>query len=542
MQDLSGWITFISVPGHVGHIKTPHYDPTPQTLMFFLCIQAHPFPQSDQADKMSSPSSEIKIITTHVLHGNQPISQEAFALGPFDQPGNLTSPISTIWIYESSTTANLIPVDRLREAICRLLDYYPHLAGRLAIDSDTGTRTIDRLGAGMHLVEASCDTSFRSFAGVTSDPDQGWNVYDFPGLGQPVLPAWDMSPEAVQGDPIFKIQRTRFACSAVTIGVRVSHVVTAAGGFVRMYQDLAEIYRGISAGNVAGSIELSMPPHLEPFMVSSMVHMSDEEKLDALKFSPTNYSLQEAPDRSLPRQSQASQRPSTFPDQDPDPVEGRTIRFSPEQLANLKYLATDPNDAQSRASSFTALTAHIWQRTHLARLANARARSENTDVFETSSFGTSVDFCKHFDLPERSFGNTIITPVMELTSVVLETSPLWDIASAINDIVRHVSEDETHKLGKWIAAQSRKEQIRFDLKVTPYSFIATSWHRFPLYSGAELDVAPIFSSPVSRGLFDGMVVMVESRTMAGGIDALVSVKRSTFAVLDADESFVANWD
>ncbi|KAH7350094.1 transferase family-domain-containing protein [Plectosphaerella cucumerina] len=471
----------------------------------------------------------------------QPLSERRRSLDDNDD-----LPVDTIWIYESSTTANLIPVDRLREAIYRLLDYYPHLGGRLAIDSDTGTRTIDRFGAGMHLIEASCDASFRSFAGVTSDPEQGWNVYDFPGLGQPFLPAWDMSPEAVQGDPIFKIQRTRFACSAVSIGVRVSHVVTAAGGYLRLYQDLAEIYRGISAGNAADSIELSVPPHLEPFMVSFMVHMSDEEKLYALKFSPTNYSLQEAPDRSGPRQSQASRRSSAFPDQDPnqpfDPIEGRTMRFSPEQLAKLKYLATDPNNAQSRASTFTALTAHIWQRTHLARLANARARSENADVYETSTFGTSVDFCKHFDLPERSFGNTIITPVMELSSVVLETSPLWDIASAINDIVRHVSEDETRKLGKWIAAQPHKEQIKFDLKVTPYSFIATSWHRFPLYSGAELDVAPIFSSPASRGLFDGMVVMVESRTMDGGIDALVSVKRSTFSVLHTDKSFVANWD
>lgn len=486
---------------------------------------------------MNSPEAEIKTTTTHILHGHHSASQEAFALGPFEHIGSFTMPISTVWVYESSLPS-LIPVEQLTAALRRLLDHYPHLTGRLAMDSGTGTRYVDRLGSGMHLFEASCDTSFRSFAGVTSTPDKGWNVYGFPKLGQPLLPPWDLSHGGVQRDPIFKVQLTRFACSAVAIGVRVSHVVTAAGGFLRLYQDLAEIYRSISAGNAGISIELSKPTSLEPFMVSSMAHMMDDEKRDALRFSPAAHSLHETPDRSEERRAQIPRGSSP----DCDPVEGRTLRFSPGQLATLKSLAVDPNNAQSRSSSYTALAAHIWQQTHLARLASARARSEGTDIYDLSMFGTSVDFCKHLGLPERSFGNTIIEKVMDLNSVVLETSPLWEIASAINNIVRHVSEEETRKLGRWVAAQPQKQRIQLDLKVTPSSFIATSWHRFPLYSGAEFDVAPLFASPVSGGLFDGMVVMMESRAMDGGIDALVCVKKSTFAVLDADKSFIANWD
>jgi hypothetical protein len=98
--------------------------------------------------------------------------------------------------------------------------------------------------------------------------------------------------------------------------------------------------------------------------------------------------------------------------------------------------------------------------------------------------------------PPRSFGNTVITPVIKLESTKLTHAPLWEITELINSRVRHVSAEETYKLGYWIAAVPKKSQIHIGFQPTPAAFIATGWHRFPLYSGAELDGPPTFASPV----------------------------------------------
>jgi hypothetical protein len=125
----------------------------------------------------------------------------------------------------------------------------------------------------------------------------------------------------------------------------------------------------------------------------------------------------------------------------------------------------------------------------------------------------------------------------------LAQAPLWEIAKIIAISIRHISVDETRKLGSWIAAQPKKSHIKLDFPCTPTSFIATGWHRFPLYSGAELDVTPTFASPVPMdSLFDGMVVFVEPKAKDDSIEAVASMRASTWEFLDRDEEFINTWD
>ncbi|BCR91479.1 uncharacterized protein ACHE_70322S [Aspergillus chevalieri] len=127
---------------------------------------------------------------------------------------------------------------------------------------------------------------------------------------------------------------------------------------------------------------------------------------------------------------------------------------------------------------------------------------------------------------------------MELAQV-----PLWKIADIINGRIRHVSAEETYKLGRWIAAQSKKSHVQLNFPCTPASFIATGWHRFPLYSGTDLDVAPIFASPVfMESLFDGMIYFVEPKAKDNGIEAVACMRSSTWEFLDKDEGFINTWD
>ncbi|KAL3490345.1 transferase [Aspergillus germanicus] len=491
---------------------------------------------------MTNSSPYITIATTHVVHGLHPITvQDPFILGPFDQLGHFATPVSAVWIYESSSN-NLIPLKRLHKAISRLLDYYPHLTGRLHIDPDTDVRTMTRLGSGIHLLEAHYDVPLQSFARDSSTGPE-FSIFDFPRYGNALLAPWDMSLDGAQRDPVLKVQRTQFACGAVAIGMTLSHVVSGAGGFLHLYQDLAEIYRAIGLEAAGGEINLASPPHLEPFMVSQMMHMDSDERERALSDRPGGYFLRDEEPAPEPEPESEPEVGTNFPrelESTDDPYLGRTLRFSPSALAILKGQAVDPENSSGRVSSFCALSAHLFQHIHRARLANAELYSDaEKAALSNPIFGTSVDFAPHLGLPPRSFGNTVITPVIKLESTKLADAPLWEIAELINSRVRHVSAEETQKLGKWIAAQPKKSQIHVGFQPTPAAFIATGWHRFPLYTGAELDGPPVFASPVPmEALFDGMVLFVEPKTKDWGLDAIAFMRRSTWGVLDRDEEFI----
>ncbi|KAH8770837.1 transferase [Diaporthe sp. PMI_573] len=358
---------------------------------------------------MANSAAKITITATHVVQSQHQISlQGPFALGPLDQLYHFATPVTAVWFYESSSSS-LIPLERLHIAISRLLDYYPHLTGRLHIDPATDVRSVDRLGTGAHLIEARCDDSFRSFAGRSSKSDPEFNIFDFPRYGNALLAPWDLTLEGAQQQPLFSIQRTEFADSAVAIGMRLSHVVSGAKGFLGLYQDFAEIYRGIDDLSEEGDpVELKTPPYVRPFMVEQMLHMDTEEKSKALSEPPADYPLRDrqpavaTPDER--KRQDGSQR-----ELNKDPFVGRGLRFSASAITTLKQQAVDPDNSSSRASSFTALTAHLWQRIHRARAAHAKTLPEDErSAYSKSIYGTSVDFTRHFGLPEQSFGNTFV--------------------------------------------------------------------------------------------------------------------------------------
>ncbi|KAH8807360.1 transferase [Xylogone sp. PMI_703] len=488
---------------------------------------------------MFGSTAKITITATHVVQSAHPISlEEPFILGPFDQLGHFATPINVVWIYESSSV-DLIPLERLHKALSRLLDYYPQLTGRLHINHDTDARSITRIGTGIQLLEASCDASLQSFARSSSASNREFSVFDFPGAGNALLTPWDLSLDGRQREPLLTIQRTKLACSAVAIGMRISHAVCGAGGFLGLYQDLAEIYRATDPERY----ELASPPYLPSFMATQMLHMDAEERQKVLAERPPRFSLR---DDDVGAARHAENEARFQENLKTDPIVGQTLRFSPSALAKLKGLAVDPERSGSaRMSAFAALSAHLWQRIHLARLGQAKSspNNEKTSAFSSSAFGTVVSFVPHLGLHPRSFANMVVTPFVVLDSTKLAQAPLWEISKTISDQIRDVSEDEVRKLGSWIAAQPKKSHIHLDFPSTRTSFIASGWHRFPLYSGAELDVAPTFASPVyMETMLDGMVYFLEPKARDGGLEAIASLKSSTWEALDKDVEFITTWD
>jgi hypothetical protein len=175
--------------------------------------------------------------------------ESPFQLGPLDHIMLRVETIQVVFVYEMPTDGlrdgEMIPVDHLRRALCHLLDYYPHLTGRLHFDPNTNAPEIIGLGTGGELLEAHCSERLDSIASRSTSG--GLLITNMPGGGSHLLAPFDPSTEGVCRDPIFSVKHTRFACGGVALGIRLHHIACDAQGFFNLVNDLAELYRGLKS-------------------------------------------------------------------------------------------------------------------------------------------------------------------------------------------------------------------------------------------------------------------------------------------------------
>lgn len=287
-------------------------------------------------------------------------------LGPLDQRSLLSIPLTAVFVYrqETSSAEDLIPFNRLQRALEHLLDYYPHLTGRIVIDPKDQSPQIEQLGAGAKLVSAQCSEPLKSFEIVTDDDKPGSSPRligtSLPDGGNALLPPFDPTEAGATLDPNLTVQHTRFACGGVSIGLRLRHFFCDAAGFFQLARDLAELYRGFRDvdNDQLTVVKLSSPPEIHSYL--SGLHMSPEERQEALQFSSMVFEL--APKIQTPSTSDLAEGPKN-----PQPVNGCILRFSSNELAAIKAEGNVGNNGRS-LSTFCALTAHIWQSIYRARV------------------------------------------------------------------------------------------------------------------------------------------------------------------------------
>lgn len=410
-------------------------------------------------------------------------------LGPLDQLVPPIIPVAVVYVYRATEDGKeVIPLERLRRAISTLLDYHPHLSGRLHIDESDGVRGINRLNTGMGLYEAQCASQLET----TSSTPGRILLSDLPEGGNALLAPFEPTFDAICRDPIFTIQHTRFACGGVALGVRTPHTVTDAEGFFQVVRDLAEIYR---------TDALARPPHLRPYLSELLHNMTPEDRESALQFEPPLHTL--TTDEAVPEPAQNPAAPAP----PPPPVIGRVIRYSSADLSALKAHATNPDDSSTWVSTFDALSAHIWQRTYAARL-----RLVAAPATLSRAFLTSVNYRARLGVPARSPFNCLATPYGALAHDELAGAPLHRVA--------------------W----------GFDARAG--STMVSAWNKFDVYGGAAFEggrppalVAPPFTSV---SLVDGLGYPMPTEGQASGgaeIDLYIALSEAVWEVLDGDEEW-----
>jgi hypothetical protein len=118
-------------------------------------------------------TAQVQAIARHVLQANEAIALESpFKLGPMDHLVFLFVSIEAVFVYRRPSADfhdELIPLERLHQALSRLLDYYPHLSGRLQFHPVDRTPEITRMGTGAELLEAQCSIQLDEIARTSED-------------------------------------------------------------------------------------------------------------------------------------------------------------------------------------------------------------------------------------------------------------------------------------------------------------------------------------------------------------------------------------
>lgn len=503
-------------------------------------------------------SDQVQVVEQHAVRCRYEESlathETPFKLGPLDQLVLPFVPIALVYVYEKPAldfSSKFISVKRLQRALELLLDYYPHLTGRLQKNPSNNTYEVASLGTGAGFFVAQCSARLDemcSSSGRILMPK-------LPDAGDALLAPFDLSLEGATRDPIFTVQHTRFACGGVSLGIRLHHIVCDSEGYFQLVRDLAEIYRGLRSSETlldgASREMLARPPHIRSHLWEPEA-MTPEERQAALEFQPSMYYIEQKGDEKTGAPN------STDPPSIQPPVVGHVLRFSGSQLNNLKLQATDPS-GQGWVSTFEALSAYIYQLVYRARIQLHRSQgmTQQAATSELSrAFLTPINLrgATRLDLPTRYFANAVSCPYTNVPHDVLTDGPLWQVAKTLHDWLHSFDAQEARQTTRWIAAQPDKSRIKRSFQFGNGNFIVSQWSKFNMHKGVEFDVdqhgdavPPVLVSPpfTPISLVDGLALFLSTEEQlqpssvsgTSAIDVNLTLIEPLWSILDEDEEF-----
>lgn len=517
----------------------------------------------------SRGTSLVQVLKRHVVQcaGSSIATnlESPFPLGPLDALVFSSVPIQNILIYRRPMTPpapvdDLIPFERFKKALARLLDYYPHLTGRLDFGTVDNAPQIIKIGAGSVLFEACTDARLADLA-IGGGRDEGdLDISTLPGSGSAFLPPFDKSLEGVCRDPILAIQHTRFPCGSVILGIKVHHIVCDANGFFRLTRDLAELYRGLRRAPLLRP-ELSDPPIIHSILRGGPRAVPPQEREQWLQQKVSGFLVKDRMNHHNDTVVSAADESSSSS----SPVTGRVLRFRAADLVDLKQAATDPSGF-GWISTFEAISAYLWQKVYLARIIYLKGLHNTTTKGAVTKlvtgFWASIDMRSpsRLGIPFSYFPNAVYAVYSSsVDPELLIEKPLWKVAKFIHSLVRSVDAQRMTETMRWVAVQPDKNQIEVDYVFGNGCFTVSQWSKFDMYRGLDFDVdrqsqpiGPALVSPpfTDISLVDGLAMIVsqpallENRSETGGgrpfspgVDVNLSVLDPLWPLLKEDDWF-----
>ncbi|PWN25264.1 hypothetical protein BDZ90DRAFT_86327 [Jaminaea rosea] len=488
------------------------------------------------------PSHEITRNPTRLIHAAHPPLAgfpSRWALGPMDYYLGPGIPIVVVFVYEAGQggeeAGSVVPVHRLEKAMRYLLDSHPHFTGRFIAEAGEAKEPcIAQLGSGAALIEANSSARLDSFV----RPEGGdYITTSFP---PDLVPPYEPTAEYLAHNPFFAVQHTRFSCGGVALAIRMAHAVVDGEGFFSVVRDLATVYRQLSAG--VEKPQLDHAPSIRPYMADWASGASEEEREEARSWKSRGYKLagEDWKEGSNGVTQSTPVIESDSPPPDPDPVQGRVLRFSPTQLASLKQAALPHTHTEGQyITTFDALFAHLLQLTYRARSSPHRNPAAQPTI---CNFLTPSSWRARLGLPAHHTPNTCFVNFASLDPQEVLQGPVDRIATAVHSVSRGLSLGDAQAELRWLCAQRDKGRVQLAYEYGEGSLMLSAWHRMDVYAAGTLDdalVPAVVSTPfTSVSLVDGLGYFLPVPPKVGkqgegaGIDVALALKGSVWREID----------
>lgn len=420
-----------------------------------------------------------------------PCSNGVMFLSNLDQV--VLYPIETVYFFpvseaeeaNSPVGSTMCVVEKLREALQKLLVPYYFMGGRL------------RLNTELYRLELQCNDAGALFAGASAGvtlAEVGDFTYPNPGFRSLVLQIQD--PTSLADLPLTTVQVTRFKCGGFTLGFSSNHALLdgiAAGEFLANY---ASLVRGEGMRTWPKPdrtmLKARCPPHVKfehfeyvwlpgiPFSKQPEPMMAYTE-IDAL--------------------GAATSRGHALMD-----YEYKAFHVNGQLLAQLKE-AGRSHSPISTCTAFEALAAHLWQcRTVALEMAPS----------EFSSFLFAVDLrqCMEPPLPAAGFaGNAVLSACARARASDLVTKPLWFAVQKVQEARALINNEYARsaidclEINKGVPLSSSGCYVSAWWKIIKLQSLDFGWGP-PIHAGPIVSALVEFVLFISDGTPDGLMVLV----------------------------------
>ncbi|KAI3895319.1 hypothetical protein MKX03_035820 [Papaver bracteatum] len=369
----------------------------------------------------------------------------------------------------------------LKDALSKVLVYYPHLAGRF-IKDDLGRTCIILNNAGVRITETYIPVTLAEqlpFINPSKDVNH-------------LLPPVEGVEEMLQ------IQLNRYACGGLVIGETSHHRVADGQSMSLFFVAWARMVRGL---------DLELLPYHDRLAVSQPRNPPNIEFDHAsIEFKKSTVN----PDTTLVFSS----------------IETLMINYSTEFIKNLKAKVLGENcNPHQIYSTFECLLSHIWKKTTQARGLNPE---ESTQVRVSVNGRARIKPA----VPMEYFGNLVLWayPTLKVKELLQESHAY--VSKVIHDEVIRVDSRYFKSFIDFGAATKDVDNEGDDLEATAPEFGNTlcpnlevdSWLRFQFHDldfggGSPCEMFPP-NIPV-----EGLIIFLPTCTGDGGVDVVISLLR-----------------
>ncbi|KAL8191567.1 hypothetical protein R6Q57_028298 [Mikania cordata] len=320
------------------------------------------------------------------------------ALSELDQTG-VTTHVPTIYFYKDSLEQDWLTVlQTLKTSLSSTLVHFFPLAGRLALITG-GRLELECNAKGAHFLDAYTDINLVDLDTLLPSP-----IY------HQLIPSIDYQNTPLEEIPLLVLQVTRFVCGGFSLGLSISHVVADGQSALHFVSEWARVCRGES---------LETPPYLDRKVLRAGDPPRTSVLIEHKEFGSPPVLIDQSGENERENETTVAM-----------------LNLTAIQVEKLRKKAnqSQKSDTSHGYTRYEAITAHIWR-------TSCKARNHKPE--QPTSLAICVDVRNKMrpPLPQKYFGNGIVTVIATGCSGEIVSQPLGHVSGKIRDVINKVDDE-----------------------------------------------------------------------------------------------------